>query len=271
MKYPCGMIKDLLPLYVDEVAGDDSRRAVDEHLAECDSCREYLAAMQGGNVLPQKSVKSDSDKEDEIMDEMMGKSLKNVKTRIDRKTRRVAAGVLAAVVLVAVAYNLLFLTALKTIDPREVQVSAAVYPISEIPYDVFYNIHDDATGTVGENDNENDSVTISMRAFDTNSYDVTYSLNIPAMPDSEVQVTGDIIDAGGYVSVISFTSRHTLRNISWEIKDNTIYIDAFKTTILGSSTGNNSKTVTTLEFQQINKVVYLNGGTQTVLWENNQQ
>ncbi len=45
MKYPCGMIRDLLPLYHDGVCSGESREAVESHLAECESCRAFLAAI----------------------------------------------------------------------------------------------------------------------------------------------------------------------------------------------------------------------------------
>lgn len=258
MKYPCGMIKDLLPLYVDEVAGDDSRRAVDEHLAECDSCREYLAAMKGGNVLPPKAVKSDGcdNKEDEIMTN----SLKNVKTRIDRKTRRVAAGVLAAVVLVAVAYNLLFLAPLKTVPLDDVRVTVGSYKLQELPYQLV----------TGNDEVGNEKVTISMYD-DTDEKTPTYRVEIPAMPNSQLAVTEDILDAGGYVSAVSLESKCRLANIDWGIDGDVMYIHTLKTTLLGRHTDDFGYRIDSIDFRPINKVVYLNSNTQTVLWENAQQ
>ena len=41
MKIKCEVIQDLLPLYVDDVLSDESRKLVEEHLAECDECRKY--------------------------------------------------------------------------------------------------------------------------------------------------------------------------------------------------------------------------------------
>jgi anti-sigma factor RsiW len=42
----CDIIKDLLPLYIDDVCSDDSKAAVEEHLAACDNCKAELKAMQ---------------------------------------------------------------------------------------------------------------------------------------------------------------------------------------------------------------------------------
>ena len=45
MMYPCGIIKDLLPLYIDDVCNEESRQAVQTHLSECETCRKCYEAM----------------------------------------------------------------------------------------------------------------------------------------------------------------------------------------------------------------------------------
>ena len=49
MKYDHNVIKDLLPLYIDDVLSDSSRQIVDEHLDECEDCREYLNDLKESN------------------------------------------------------------------------------------------------------------------------------------------------------------------------------------------------------------------------------
>jgi len=46
MKITCEIIKDLLPIYIDDLCSDDSKTAVEEHIAVCDSCRLELQTMQ---------------------------------------------------------------------------------------------------------------------------------------------------------------------------------------------------------------------------------
>lgn len=41
-KVSCEIVKDLLPLYHDEVCSDESRKMIEEHLADCDSCKNEL-------------------------------------------------------------------------------------------------------------------------------------------------------------------------------------------------------------------------------------
>ena len=42
----CEIVEDLLPLYVDNVCSEQSRRAVEDHLGECDKCRRLIESTQ---------------------------------------------------------------------------------------------------------------------------------------------------------------------------------------------------------------------------------
>ena len=44
-KQNCDIIRDLLPLYADSVCSEESKKAVNDHLAECSACREMLNKM----------------------------------------------------------------------------------------------------------------------------------------------------------------------------------------------------------------------------------
>lgn len=46
MKMDCRVIRDLLPLYVDEVCSAESREIVEEHLSECETCTKILDEMK---------------------------------------------------------------------------------------------------------------------------------------------------------------------------------------------------------------------------------
>ena len=47
MKLPCYLVRDLLPLYKDQVCEPDTAAAVKEHLEECTDCRALWEKMQG--------------------------------------------------------------------------------------------------------------------------------------------------------------------------------------------------------------------------------
>lgn len=42
----CEIVRDLLPLYIDDVCGADSRKLVEEHLAVCEACRREYRLMK---------------------------------------------------------------------------------------------------------------------------------------------------------------------------------------------------------------------------------
>lgn len=56
MSLTCDVIRDLLPLYAENMVSDDTRLLVEKHLADCPDCRERLAAMQTAQTLPGEVV-----------------------------------------------------------------------------------------------------------------------------------------------------------------------------------------------------------------------
>ena len=57
MKTNCKVIEDLLPLYIDEVCSDESKRLVEEHLEECDACSAKLNAQKAGITVDREETK----------------------------------------------------------------------------------------------------------------------------------------------------------------------------------------------------------------------
>ncbi len=43
---PCNIVKDLLPLYLEELCSDDTRSFVEAHLAQCDACQNTCALLK---------------------------------------------------------------------------------------------------------------------------------------------------------------------------------------------------------------------------------
>lgn len=52
MDVSCDIIRDLLPLYAEDLVSDDSRRLVDEHLCSCDPCTRQLGILKKAAALP---------------------------------------------------------------------------------------------------------------------------------------------------------------------------------------------------------------------------
>ena len=243
MTYPCGIIRDLLPLYIDEVCNEESKQAVENHLSECEKCRNYYNSM--------KSTEGFVAKENDNSEDMkMANNLKNVKSKINKKIRNIVLGAVAAMVFVIVGVTLLFNVALKEVSPDDVIVSANVYSFEELIENSASNVPNSESVTIYSDDSDN-SQKIEVR--------------IPEI--GEITVTEDTIEKNKYVTVFSVSSEYFIRTIKHEIKGDTIYISAFKTTLLNNKAESYQKTMTSLQFSEINRIVYVeDDGKETVLW-----
>lgn len=54
-KISCNVIKDLIPLYVDDVVSEETKELVDEHISSCESCRGEVESMGKKVVIPTQS------------------------------------------------------------------------------------------------------------------------------------------------------------------------------------------------------------------------
>ena len=243
MTYPCGIIRDLLPLYIDDVCNEESKQAVENHLSECEKCRNYYESM--------KSTEGFVAKENDNSEDMkMANNLKNVKSKINKKIRNIVLGAVAAMVFVIVGVTLLFNVALKEVSPDDVIVSANVYSFEELIENSASNVPNSESVTIYSDDSDN-SQKIEVR--------------IPEI--GEITVTEDTIEKNKYVTVFSVSSEYFIRTIKHEIKGDTIYISAFKTTLLNNKAESYQKTMTSLQFSEINRIVYVkDDGKETVLW-----
>lgn len=243
MTYPCGIIRDLLPLYIDDVCNEESKQAVENHLSECEKCRNYYKSM--------KSTEGFVAKENDNSEDMkMANNLKNVKSKINKKIRNIVLGAVAAMVFVIVGVTLLFSVALKEVSPDDVIVSANVYSFEELIENSASNVPNSESVTIYSDDSDN-SQKIEVR--------------IPEI--GEITVTEDTIEKNKYVTVFSVSSEYFIRTIKHEIKGDTIYISAFKTTLLNNKAESYQKTMTSLQFSEINRIVYVeDDGKETVLW-----
>ena len=57
----CEVVQDLLPLYIDDVCSDESRRIITEHLKSCKECRELYENMSSAERQNQAAPRLDSE------------------------------------------------------------------------------------------------------------------------------------------------------------------------------------------------------------------
>ena len=96
MKITCNIIEDLLPLYVDDMVSEDSRKLVEEHLKGCPDCRKMQEEMMRENRLT-AGIKDGNSVQ---INKTEAESLKKIRRRIRKKR---ILSVILAVVLVAAA------------------------------------------------------------------------------------------------------------------------------------------------------------------------
>ena len=243
MRYPCGIIKDLLPLYIDEVCDEESKQAVDNHLAECEACRKYHEAMKATEGYVEKENPDD---------ENMVNSLKTVKNKLHKKITTIVLSVVVAAVTCIGGYHLLFNAAVKDVPLENVSISANVYSVEELLKNTNFGEKDD------------DSVTISADEGDDSE---PVMVGIPEIGGAGIQITMNTLEKYQSLSVVTVKSDYLLRDIQEERINETIYITEIKTTLLNNKAGVFQTNICGLEFGEINQIVFVEeDGTETVLW-----
>ena len=243
MTYPCGIIKDLLPLYIDEVCNGDSKQAVEQHLLECEACTKLYHTMRSTEGFAEKDAERSEDMQ-------MVNSLKQVKNSINRKIRNIVLAVVAVAVVFVSGFYLLFEASIKNVPLEEVSVSANVYSLTEL------------AGMSADAVPDSDTVTIYSDEKDVSP---TVDVHIPEL--GTVTLTEDLIEKCGYASVVHVSSDYFLRTVKSEVVDNIMYISAFKTSVLNNQTTIFNTQMISLEFQEIKEIVFVDkDGTETLLW-----
>ena len=123
MKISCNIIRDLLPLYAEDLASEDTRTMVEEHLCTCEDCTEALNDMKKNAPVPV---------------EVAPDSLQKVKKTIRRKrVLSVMAALLTLITLASAVVTFLFtpfqLTMEQALDDFYVREDGAVV-IDYSPY-----------------------------------------------------------------------------------------------------------------------------------------
>ena len=244
MTYPCGIIKDLLPLYMDNVCNEESRQAVEEHLEECESCRNDYDIMKGSEDVGRRNLEHPEDLE-------MADRLKCVKRKLNKRITKMICCVIAAAMACIAGYHLLFNAAIKQLSPEDVSITANVYCVEELIENRDGQAVDADTVTISSDENDDsDLITIS----------------IPEIGGAGIAITVNTAEEYPFISVVTVQSDYFLRDIQKERKDGTIYITAIKTTLLNNKTAFQSN-ICGLEFGEINRIVFVDqDGAERVLW-----
>lgn len=121
MKSTCGIVEDLLPLYLEDMCSEDSKAALEEHLQECPDCREKLARMKNNAIIPQ------TEKQEKRL------SIANYAKKVKRHRIRVGISVALICILAVCVLSLLGLTILdmhREANPYIFEVENGVYDLT---------------------------------------------------------------------------------------------------------------------------------------------
>lgn len=109
MEKTCDIIKDLLPLYIDGVCSEDSKRLVEEHIKTCESCKRELESYRG-------EILAVDNEEEEIIKKFSSRWKKS-------KRKSLLTGILAmAVVIIVGIATLLYSATTRAVKDSEVTV-----------------------------------------------------------------------------------------------------------------------------------------------------
>lgn len=67
MKIECNVIKDLLPIYIDNCCSIESKQLVDEHLVECEKCKDSYGHMKASIINEVEDKSCEREKHEEII------------------------------------------------------------------------------------------------------------------------------------------------------------------------------------------------------------
>ena len=98
MNCNCGIIDDLLPLYADGACSEESKAAIEAHLASCETCRKKLERMQSDTVVSETSKPTG-----EV-------TVVKYANKVRKHRIKLAIGIVAISVIAACLLSLVFLT-----------------------------------------------------------------------------------------------------------------------------------------------------------------
>lgn len=109
MKNECSIVRDVLPLYLENMVSGETACFVKEHLESCPACAAELEAMKAGEKVEKVGGEMQTNLENEVL-----KSMKAVRKRFRKKAYRVAAVI--AGVFIAVCILLHFFPVYRILD-----------------------------------------------------------------------------------------------------------------------------------------------------------
>lgn len=230
---PCEIVKDLLPIYIDGLAGASTEESVKTHLEGCEKCRKLHADM--------KNEVENADVTEKAVDDK--KLYRKIKKKLHKKLWIAIGAGVAAVLLVIGAEKILYEAYIKNIPCEDMNISVTI--------DTLEEYREKNTGA--------DSVFETMA--DAGMYRDNMGFQVSRIEDVE-QLTMVEIKSPYIIEEVVF----------WDVdkvaSDGILYIDCAKTTILKNKLPQGDDTRTITCFGELEQIIYLDGEKEVLLWEN---
>ena len=97
MEINCGIVKDLVPLYHDEVCSDETKAAVEEHIAHCSECRAALESLSRTEYMEETCYSEARSRE-------LAESYRKLRRRNSRRMALTVALAVIGAVLIAIGF-----------------------------------------------------------------------------------------------------------------------------------------------------------------------
>lgn len=133
MNCNCGIIDDLLPLYADGACSEESKAAIEAHLASCEACRKKLERMQSDTVVSETSKPTG-----EV-------TVVKYANKVRKHRIKLAIGIVAISVIAACLLSLVFLT----LKDMHTYANPTIYEVETGTYNLTSNDLEVAVADVG--------------------------------------------------------------------------------------------------------------------------
>ena len=156
MKCKCGIIKDLLPLYVDHVCSDESKELINEHLPECKECKSYMDSLRESQAVEAVAYDEETER-------------RKVKMMLEMKKKLLFRNILVAVftvlILGAAGTSVIHYLKRTTVPIPETKPMEVVYENDDLVLNITDAIWSDASGvrfTLTEDGKSYECVAVAM-------------------------------------------------------------------------------------------------------------
>ena len=171
----CSIVRDILPLYVDNVVSEDTKQFIEEHISQCHECKKELELSQ--RVIPTEEIHQERSNDAEV--------IKKVKKRLKYKNLIVGiTSMILACCVMIITFNALTIPCIVDVSQEKIEI-VRVYKLADTSMlndtEIFWVLH--TTPTYDNPAFVDSSITVSE---DGKEADMQYMMKVPII-NSEIE------------------------------------------------------------------------------------